>query len=200
MKFEECSKFSLAIMLLTAVYACNHIADQQKYAGTALDTSTVDTTKFNKEYLDYSTVKINGVLTVDGKYSAYLKILGKPDSVVNMGPDDDCPMYMEPYQEAYAKGTMFYIVNDTANFQKIDFRESPDFELHTPAITLNSKTTLQDIQKLYPRAVSAISPIKYYHVPARFINLSPAKEYVDQYWILFFEGDKLIAVEMGEDC
>jgi hypothetical protein len=200
MKFNQHLQICLAVILITAVYACKNTAYPQKYAGTALDTSTVDTTKFNKEYLDYSTVRINGVLPLESKYSEFIKVIGKPDSVVNKGPDDDCPMYMVPYQEAYSKGSMFYILNDTANFQKIDFRGRPDLELETPAIILNSKTTLQEIQKLYPRAVSTISTIKYYHVPARFINLSPAKDYVDDYWILFFEGDRLIAVEMGSDC
>jgi hypothetical protein len=199
MKFNQRLQICLAVILITAVYSCKNTAYPQKYAGTALDTSTVDTTKFNKEYLDYSTVRINGVLPLESKYSEFIKVIGKPDSVVSTS-DADCLFYEEPYQYIYFQGCMFYLVNDTAIFQNIDFRKRPDLELETPAITLNSKTTLQEIQKLYPKAVSAISTIKYYHVPARFINLSPAKDYVDDYWILFFEGDRLIAVELGSDC
>lgn len=195
--------FYLSI-LLTTFYACSQSNEPQKYIGTALDphagASPIDTTKFNAEYLHYSTVKINGVLPLESKYEQFLEEFGKPDSVVN-NPEYDCQVYPEPYQYVYLKGSMFYLVNDSARFQCIDFRKQPDLELKTPAITLNGETTLEDMQKLFPKSVRKIRSIEDPSSPhLRFMDLGASAPITDEWWILSFDGNKLVMVELYSPC
>lgn len=204
MKFKQYSVVGLSILLLALTYACKN-NDSGKFVGTALDPLTdpakVDTTKYNAEYLLYSTIKINNVLPLESKFADFKKVIGKPDSVVNFNPDTECQFYEEPYQYIYFQGSMFFLVNDSARIGVIDFRRRPDLELASPAITLNGKTTLDDIQKLFPKAVSKIRTID---TPGfnnlRMIDIGASKAYVDEWWILGFEGDKLVRVELYSSC
>lgn len=204
MKLIQYSQGCLVIILLAVVYSCNK-HNQTKYLGTALDRLTVpamvDTTKYNSEYLLYNTIKINGVLPLKSKFADFAKVVGKPDSVINFNPQTECQFYKEPYQYIYFQGNMFFLVNDTAIFQNIDFRKRSDLELQTPPITLNGKTTLSDIKGLFPKAVSKIRTVDSQdHSQLRQVDIGASKEFSDEWWILFFDGDKLIRVEMYEPC
>lgn len=200
MKLKQYVKGCQTILLLTAIYACNEPDDPAKYVGTVFDTSTVDTTKYHAEYIQYSTAKINGVLPLDSKYADFIKVIGKPDSVINFNWNTDCQFYEEPYKYIYFQESMFFLVNDTAIFQNIDFRKRPDLEINTPAITLNSKTTLQDIKKFFPNAVSKIRTIDGPDRHLRLVDIGASKIFEDAWWILLFEGDKLVIVEMYSPC
>lgn len=205
MKYKTYLLACLSSILLTAFYACSQTNEPQKYVGTALapqaKAAPIDTTKFNSEYISYSTVKINGKLPLESKYAEFLKVFGKPDSVVNFNPDTDCQFYMEPYQYIYLKGGMFYLVNDTAIFQQIDFRVRPDVELKTPAITLNGKTTLQEVKKLFPKAVGKIRSIEDSNTRhLRLVDLGASSQIADEWWILSFDGNKLVMVELYSPC
>jgi hypothetical protein len=195
--------FFLSI-LVTIFHACSQTNDPNKYIGTALDAhvgaSPIDTTEFNAEYLQYSTVKISGILPLESKYERFLEVFGKPDSVIN-NPEYDCQIYPEPYHYMYFKGSMFYLVNDTVRFQRIDFRNQPNLELKTPAITLNGETTLQDMQRLFPKAMSKIRSIEdpsARHL--RFVDLGASAPVTDEWWILSFDGNKLVMVELYSHC
>jgi hypothetical protein len=204
MNFKQYSAVCLSILLLAAIFACNN-HDSGKFVGTALDPLTdpakVDTTKYNAEYLLYSTVKINNVLPLESKFADFIKVIGKPDSVVNFKPDTECQFYEEPYQNIYFQGSMFFLVNDSARIGNIDFRRRPNLELTSPAITLNGKTTLDDIRRLFPKAVSKIRKIDS---PGfnnlRMIDIGASKAYADEWWILGFEGDKLVSVALYSSC
>lgn len=190
-------------MLLAALYACNE-PDPKKYVGTALDPLTdptkVDTTKFNVEYLQYSTVKINGVLPLESKLKDFLKVLGKPDSIVETN-DDDCVMYDVPYKEIHLQGSLFFLLNDTAVYQNLNFRRRPDLELQTPAITLNHNTTLGDVKKLFPRSASKTRILNSKEFGTlTLVDIGASKEYTDEWWILFFAEGKLVMAEMFSPC
>ena len=204
MKLIQYLKGCLVIILFAAVYACNK-PDPEKYVGTALDpltdASKVDTTKYNSEYLLYSTVKINGVLPLAATFAAFVKVIGKPDSLKNFDELTECQVYEKPYQYIYFQGSVFYLVKDTAIFQSINFRKRPDLELKTPAITINAETTLADIQKLFPKAVSNIRTVNSsYGDNLQLIDIGASKEFADEWWILFFDGDKLVSIEMFGAC
>jgi hypothetical protein len=204
MKFKKYSTVYLAIMLLSALYACKE-NDPQKFAGTALDPlsdpSKVDPTRYNTEYLLYSSVKINGVLPLESKFADFVKVVGKPDSVKNFNSQTDCQFYEEPYQYIHFQGNLFYLVKDTAIFQNIDFKKRPDLELETPAITLSDKTTLRDVKALFPKAVSKIRTVDSPNIGhLRLVDISASKQYTDGWWILAFDGDILVRVEMFGPC
>jgi len=191
-------------MLFATVCGCNRM-NSKKYVGTALDPlvdpAHVDTTKFNSEYLLYSTVKINGLLPLQSKFAEFRKVIGKPDSLVNFNDTMDCQSYEEPYQYIYFQGNVFDLVNDTAIFQHLDFRTRPDLRLECPAITLDSKTSLQEVEKLFPRAVHRMTTVNVQGSgPLRSIDLGASKQYADEWWILFFDGDKLVRVDMYAPC
>jgi hypothetical protein len=193
-----------AFLLLATIYACNPV-DRERYVGTALDPRTdpekVDTTKFNSEYLLYSTVRINGKLPLSSKFAEFKKVIGEPDSLVNFNSDTECQFYDEPYQYIYLQGSMFFLVKDTAIFQNIDFRKRPDLEVVSPAITLNAKTTLEDVRKLFPKAVSKVRVANPENPGTeRLVDLGASEILADEWWILLFEGDKLIQVEMYSPC
>jgi hypothetical protein len=203
MKFNRYLLFFLCA-ILAFVSACSD-SNPDGVVGTALDTKTdpakVDTTKYNSEYLLYSTVKINGVLPLESKYADFVKVIGKPDSVVKFDEENDCQSFAEPHQYIYFQGSMFYLVKDKAIFQNIDFRKRPDLEIESVAITLNGKTTLQDIQKLFPRAVSNIRTMNSPRGSnMRFVAIGASKEIADEWWNLTFDGDKLVNVEMYSPC
>jgi hypothetical protein len=204
MKLIQYSKGFLVTILLAALFSCNK-PDSKKYLGTALDPLTdpakVDTTKYNSEYLLYSTVKINGVLPLKSKFADFFKVVGKPDSLTNSNAQTDCQYYEEPFQYVYFQGNRFILVKDTAIFQNIDFRRRADLELKTPAITLNARTTLPEIKKLFPKAVSKIRTVDSPdRANLRLVDIGASKEFSDEWWILFFEGEKLVSVEMYGPC
>jgi hypothetical protein len=191
-------------MLLAAVYACKE-PNHEKFMGTALDSvmdsTRVDTTKYNAEYLLYSTVRINGVLPLESRFDEFIKVVGKPDSLINFNSHTDCQFYEEPYKYIYFQGNMFYLVKNKAIFQNLDFRRRPDLEITSPAITLNAKTTLQEIQKLFPKAVSKIRTVEDPSLPGlRLVDIGASKQYADEWWILIFDGNKLVSVEMYAPC
>jgi hypothetical protein len=96
---------------------------------------------------------------------------------------------------------MFYLVKGMAIFQNINFRTRPDLELKTPVITLNAKTTLKDVQKLFPKAVSKIRKVNDSDLgDLQIVNIGASKELADEWWILSFEGDELVSVEMFSPC
>jgi hypothetical protein len=204
MKVTQYLKRCLAIALLAAVYSCNN-SDSKKHVGTALDSSPeaakVDTTKYNSEYLLYSSVKINGILPIESKFADFVKVVGKPDSLINFNPDMECQSFEQPYQNIHFQGGMFFLVKEKAIFQNIDFRKRPDLELKTSAITLNAKTTLSDVQALFPNAVRKIRTVEAPDLAhLRLVDLGASKEFADEWWILCFNGDKLVSVELYSPC
>jgi hypothetical protein len=204
MRLIQYSKGFLVTILLAALFSCNK-PDPKKYLGTALDPLTdpakVDTTKYNSEYLLYSTVKINGVLPLKSKFADFFRVVGKPDSLTNSNAQTECQYYEEPFQYIYFQGNRFILVKDTAIFQNIDFRKRADLELKTPAITLNAKTTLPDIEELFPKAVGKIRTVDSQdRADLRLVDIGASKEFSDERWILFFEGEKLVSVEMYGPC
>jgi hypothetical protein len=203
-KLKPCLVLIVPFLLLAAVYACNPV-DPQKYVGTALDPTTdpakVDTTKFNVEYLLYSTVRINGKLPLSSTFAEFKEVIGEPDSVVNFNSDSDCQVYEEPYQYIYFQESRFDLVKDTAIFTSLNLRQRPDLEIVSPAITLSAKTTLEDVRKLFPKAVSRIQTvIGPEKKPVQIIDLGASKEYADEFWVFLFDGNKLIQVDMYSDC
>jgi hypothetical protein len=203
MIFKKYAIGCLTLVLLAALNACNE-GKADKYLGTALDEANdpakLDTTKYNAEYLLYSTVKINGVLPIESKFAEFVKVVGKPDSVVAVG-EDQCIIYDRSYQEIHYKGSLFYKLGDTAVFQTINFRRGNDLELTSPAITLNNKTTLEDVQKLFPKAVSKIRTLNSDEFgPLRLVAFGASKEIVEVWWILYFADGKLVLAEMFSDC
>jgi hypothetical protein len=204
MTFKQYSTIWLAILLLAALYACNNL-NPDKLVGTELDPlpdpAQADTNKYNAEYLLFSTVKINGALPLQSKFAEFIKVLGKPDSIINFKAQMECQFYEGPYQYLYFQGCMFYLVKGMAIFQNINFRTRPDLELKTPVITLNARTTLKDVQKLFPKAVSKIRKVNDSDLEdLQIVNIGASKELADEWWILSFEGDELVSVEMYAPC
>lgn len=196
-------KIIVAVALLATFYSCNK-GDSKKHQGTALDpqsnAATLDTTKYNAEYLPYDAVKVNGKFPLQSSYKEFLAAFGKPDSLVQY-KDDECAFFEEPYEYIYFKGNMFYLVKDSAIFQKVNFQSSPDFELTAPALTLNKNTTLAEVEKLFPNAVRKIRTIDNAEGRAmRWVSLGPSKTIADDFWILEFDGEKLVSVEMYSPC
>jgi len=206
MKFKTHLLACFSLILLTAFHACSQNNDPERYLGTALAPrakgAQIDTTKFNSEYISYSTVMINGKLPLDSRYAEFLKVVGKPDSLVDSNLEMDCPFFEENhYQYVHFQGNLFYLVNDTAVFREIDFRRRPDLALKTPAITLNNKTTLEEVQKLYPKSVSKIRTIESSaYLDLQLVDVGASKAYEDAWWILFFKDKKLVMVEMYMPC
>jgi len=203
MHIFQCLKASLIVALFAVFTSCNK-PDPTKFLGTALDphydAAKVDTTKYNTEYLLYNTVKLNGVLPLESSYKEFLKVVGQPDSLVN-NKDDECQFFEELYQYIYFQESMFFLVNDTAIFQNIDFRSSPDLELTSPAIKLNRHTTLTEIQRLYPKAASKIKVADYIEGSTlQFVTLEVSRLFLDARWCLYFEHDKLVKVELYMQC
>ena len=161
-----------------------------------------DTKPLDNEFLDFDVMRLNGKLPLFTKTKSLLKLLGKPDSLIIPNPDDFCSPYLnKPVQLAYYKNSVFEVFGDTMVLTTINFKNNPKINVNTPLITLNYKTTLKDLEKLFPNSVKDKYPLDTYNLgKVTAVSLRTSKNYIDYSWLLFFIDDKLIGIQYWTPC
>ncbi|PJJ60891.1 hypothetical protein [Hymenobacter chitinivorans] len=127
-----------------------------------------------------------------------LRALGPPARIAAVG--EECHTSREEAaakvrQRYYFAGkTSFFLDHDQAELELLDFR-SGKYTYQTPTITLTGKTTLADLQKVYPAAVRAASISKR----GTEVSLMTCANCDDRVH-LFFEQGRLVELELWEPC
>lgn len=159
----------------------------------------------NTEYLDFDKVRINGKLPLITDSLALYSLLGKPSKIVKPDLDDICVSFFDSENFKYVKygnSTVFELCGDTIVPRVFNFESTPQLFLKYGELFLNSKTTLKEIEKIYPKAVKFQYLTDIYE-EGKFVTLSlrvTKGKNIDASWLLFFEKGKLIRIDYWMPC
>jgi hypothetical protein len=81
----------------------------------------------------------------------FLKEMGKPDSILD--PHYETGWFAEakiPVKLYCYKGSSFHVFRDTAQMQKINFKVNPKLDWQSNGLTLNSKTSMDEVRNSFP--------------------------------------------------
>lgn len=186
-------KLSITLQLL---FALNSFAQSSSETQQNSDAKPLD-----NEFLDFNAMRLNGKLPLVTKTKSLYQLLGKPDSLITPTQEECAPFFDKPVQYAHFKKSVFEVFGDTVALTTINFKNNPKIELVTPLITLNQKTTLKDLEKLFPNAVKEKQPLNdFYAGEVTAINIRPSKEASDDYCMLYIIDDKLISIHYWTPC
>ena len=155
----------------------------------------------DNEFLDFDAMRINGKLPFITKTKSLFKLLGNPDSLITPKEEECTPFFDKPVQYAYFKNSVFEVFGDTIVLTTINFKNNPKINVKTTLITLNFKTTLKDLENIFPNAVKDKYPLDHYDLgKVTAVSLRTSKNYTDDSWLLFFIDDKLIDIQYWTPC
>ncbi|MCB2408748.1 hypothetical protein [Hymenobacter lucidus] len=163
----------------------------------SLLSSTAAFGQINLPVLDPTKSSINATLPTFSTRQQVLRQFGKPTLIKNA--EYECGLTKEQseakVQKVYHYGnTVFYIYDTKADLMSLDFRTGK-LSYKTPRINLSGKTTLADVQKVYPAATKAAAKTP----KGQMVILAPCKECEGQVQ-LYFEGGKLAQLDFWEPC
>ncbi|ANE51738.1 hypothetical protein [Flavisolibacter tropicus] len=149
------------------------------------------------EVIDFKTAKLNKTIPSALTTKQLKTLLGKPTKIEDY--TSECALTEEQerakVKQLYSFGhTQFFVFDHKAELTSIDFR-SGTFSYLTEKILLTSTTTLADLQKVYPKSVSAA--IK--ENGGKLVRLKPCKD-CDGQCLLYFEKGKLVQLNWWEEC
>jgi len=136
------------ILFCLFIFACHSSKKEQVGNQKAPSINKTDST--NKEYLDWDSVRLNGVIPMISNYRDVVNKFGKPDSIAELTAGVNGSYYHKKFQECYFKGLIFEKYNDTLVFSKIDFREAKTAYLGDNKINFRSSSTDNYFHKLFP--------------------------------------------------
>ena len=114
------SKFVFVIFLPFCL-SCNSPAKHPAIINKQISRAKPDS-KINSEYLDWSKVKINGIIPMISSFKAVVKQLGKPDRIDTLADGTNGSYFNKKFQYCYFKALTFEKYNDTLVFSGIDFQ------------------------------------------------------------------------------
>jgi len=151
----------------------------------------------NLEILDYKSSKINGIISNSLSRTSLIKLLGKPDKIENFDPECGLTDKQEKAKIKrifYYGKTTFFVFDNNAELSSISFVSSR-FTYNSSLINLSFKTTLKDLQKVFPKSVK--NAIK--ENGGKLIRLKTCKNCDDEYH-LYIEKGILVKLELWNDC
>ena len=153
--------------------------------------------QIKEEFLNYKTSKINGSIPNALTKADLLRTLGKPTKIEIL--EGECGLTEEQEKAKdrnwyYYDSTKFLLFDNKAKIIEVNFR-SGKFTYTTAKIKLSNKTTLEDLQKVYP--VSTKAAIKENN--GNMVRISPCSN-CDGDCLLYFENGYLVKLEWWEPC
>jgi hypothetical protein len=190
--------YTNGVLLQTAcsVYSSFTPVSMRLLVGLTLFSSTAFG-QINLPVLDPSRSAVNATLPTFTTRQQVLKQLGQPTLI--KPAEYECGLTNEQInakvQKVYYYGkTEFYIYDNKADLKTLDFRAGK-YSYQTPKMKLSGKTTLADVQNVYPAA--AIAAVKT--PKGKLVLLSPCTDCEGQVQ-LYFENGKLAQLELWEPC
>lgn len=154
-----------------------------------------------EDYLEYDSVKINGVLPLQTTIGKFTKVLGKPDSIITPNPPPAITYWDSAPDYCYYKSLFFEKYHDILIFRSIDFRKNPSLYLSIGKLHFSSTTTVADLKKWYSPAfesnrMSSNNMAKYHSL---WLKLDKQGIYEDRWLFTFNNEDKLITIDYWID-
>jgi hypothetical protein len=158
----------------------------------------------NKEFMDFDKVKINGKLNLITDTSSLYALIGKPTDIETPNYDDVCVSYFSRPNFRYVKygKSSFELYGDTIVYRFFNFKDNPNLFLNYYKLTLNSKTTIHEIAKFFPKAVKFKSETNVAEegklISVNF-KVKNDKNFED-FWIFFFKNGFLYRIDYWMPC
>lgn len=154
------------------------------------------------EYLDWSSLRINGKLHFLTTTDSIYQFIGRPDSVVIPDFDGICvSFYDKDFKNAYFGGIEVEMYGDTSVVMSLSFKDDPRLKITSPSISMDHTTTLSDMARVYPNAVRNKHETDIHGFgKAWAITLNTSQIQGDDAWILFFSNDRLIRLDYWMPC
>jgi hypothetical protein len=158
----------------------------------------------NDEYLDWGSILINGKSPLAASVKNIEDILGRADSVVSINWMETCSSryVSEDSRNAYFGGVQFEKFGDSLDFMHVNFSKDHSVFLQSGNLKLNHTSTLEEVEKHFPKAVKNIRK-NLYHIDGKetdAVSLPPSKEFSDAQWILMFQQGRLIRIDLWFPC
>jgi hypothetical protein len=169
-----------------------------KYYSDSTYVYKIESSKTNAEFIDWSSVKINGKLPFITNTKDLYQSLGQPDSIVTPVYEDVSIAYFynDKFKFAYFKDSEFEICGDTAVLSYLNFERQPGLVFNAGSLTLSHNTTLDELKKIFPKAVKSRGKSIVDKIgKCTGISLATSKYYNDDLWLLFFRKGMLIRID-----
>lgn len=152
------------------------------------------------EYLNWDSVKINGIVHTVSLKNILYNTLGKPDSIVIPDMSQVCGSYFnEPFKYVYIKGSQFELHGDSIVLDFLEVKR-PGIKLIANCLTLDGSTTLSSLRSVFPLAVNKNYKIRESKEKQIAIMLETSKKEMGDRWILIFEKGYLVEIKHYVDC
>lgn len=156
------------------------------------------------EYIDWYSVRINGIAHTASSPKILFAAMGQPDSITTPDMAKVCGSFFDQsFKYVYIKGSEFEMRGDSIVVGKLNFNKSR-INVVCGVIRLDNNTTINYIAKLFPYAVSHKYNVNDGGEKFTAVMLGAADDYkpgdTDGVWILYFKKNKLDRMEYYLDC
>ena len=159
------------------------------------DYYSLDIKTWNQERLDIDSMEINGHIPLITTTTNLVMLLGKPDTIISIYPNfSNSPKSDFKNEVLYFKDLRYVTSGENAYIQSINFQNSNLRVIH-PKITLDSNTTIKDVQKKFPQAGRLIQGGG--STFDGFMQLRTSRDWGDvTLWFLIFKRTKLVRLDL----
>lgn len=158
------------------------------------------------EFMDPGKMRINGKLPLMTSIIKLEAISGKPDSVTKITDwDGICQSGIRDENSVFRhyKGSAFESYNDSVSTNTIDVREGSKLFIQYGNIRLDSKTTLLQLKKIFPKSCADISEVTTNGFIGKLEMIGLAQDpdpTFESQWILLFQHGKLVRIDYWLPC
>ena len=187
------------ILIALCMMSCGYDqAGQEVLANRDIVAEQIDP-NYEPEVLDLDSVLLNRSIPFKSSVDAITEILGKPDSMVSNSHECGGFFEVDQVQNYYYGRTFFEVYGDTGVIRNIDLTDFR-FTLNAGRVNLDSRTSLSDIERLFPMSASQAFPMKDEEgKKALLVRLKPKTGYDDD-WVLYFQDGQLVGVKYWIPC
>jgi len=158
------------------------------------------------EYINPGKMLINDKFPLITSGIKLEKMVGKPDSITKITDwDGICQSGIRDKNSVFLhyKGSTFEGFNDSVSAVSIDVREGSKFFIQYGKIRFDSKITLLQLKKIFPRSCADISEVTTngFIGKLEMIGIAQASDpMVESQWVLLFQHGKLVRIDDWLPC
>lgn len=187
------------ILLLALLYLLScHSSDPKKidnYDDKDINNHCLDILQWSQERLDIDSITISGNIPLNTSIKNLYILLGKPDTII-----PDYINFTNREKEGLKskrlcfKDLQYIALNENAYIQSINF-ENSTLKVVNSKITLDSNTTIKDVQKIFPQSgrLARGTGASF----TGYMQLRTSKNWGDiSLWFLIFKNTKLVRIDI----
>lgn len=193
-------KTLICIASIVILLGCNHTESEQENTKSNELGKIEDVINKNYSILEIDSIKINNKFKYRSDLELLLEEFGHPDSVRTMYTDCGSPVNEDTVAIYFFERTGFWVNNNNAYIQLIDFRDEK-IKLSYQDLELSNKTLASEIKKKVGNSPfdSEWPDESEIDTKSFQIRLLPKKNWDDN-WILRFANGKLMQMEYWIPC